>query len=180
MSFIYHRVPNNLQGDTLYPLNSLREIYPEVYEREIAKYHGREHVSEQRIPLFDNCLWNDVLFFTAVSPAQLYEERRKAGWPDVQPQKFFKIDPRNLDQTTLGVFLFQPQIDPKNLVDNNFANYRYEDSPAYSKIPDETKEYYKHEFEIGKPHIKLFWKYIPHILYHGSINVSDTEVIVVN
>jgi len=155
----------------------MKGIYPETYAKQVSKYQGREHVTRQRIPLFDDCLWNDVLFFTAVNPAQIYEERRKAGWPDLKPHRYFKIDPRELDQSKLGVFLFQPTADPKNYTPDNFATYRYEDLEKYAQIPQETKDYYKHELEAGEPYIKLFWRYIPHILYRGEIDISNTEII---
>jgi len=59
MNYLYHGVPKQLEGNILYPLNILKDKCPEVYEKEVSKYVGREHVKENRIPAF-NCLWNDV------------------------------------------------------------------------------------------------------------------------
>ena len=42
--YVYHRVPENLQGTTLYPLNELRAIHPSNYELEKEKYKGREDI----------------------------------------------------------------------------------------------------------------------------------------
>ncbi len=180
MGFIYHRVQDDMQGNILYPLNELKGNYPEVYEKHMSKYEGRMHVPKQRIPLFDDCLWNDVLFFVSAHPQTIFDARRKAGWPDVEPKKFYKIDPRKLDQSKLGIFLFQPWANPADYTIDNFAAYNYEDLEKYAVIPDKTKEYFKHEFAAGEPYIKLFWRYIPHILYHGSIDISDVEIITAN
>ncbi len=67
MIYLYHSVPKNLQGNILYPLNTLKEKHPEIYEQQVSKYVGREHMTQQRIPILD-CLWNDVLHFSAVNP----------------------------------------------------------------------------------------------------------------
>jgi len=166
-----------MQGDTLYPLNSLKDIYPGIYDSEVAKYKGREHVPKQHISLFGGCLWNDVLFFVAADPAAIYEERRKAGWVAMKPQKYFKIDPRKLDQSKLGIFLFQDWADPTNYVKDNFTEYRYEELSRYTAIPQATKDYFRHEFEAGAPYVKLLYRYVPHILYHGSINISQVEIV---
>jgi len=39
--YLYHRVDPELKGTTLYPLNQLKNIYPDVYERHVKKYAGR-------------------------------------------------------------------------------------------------------------------------------------------
>ena len=68
MNYLYHRVPDNFQGTTLYPLNDLKDILPDIYTRHISKYEGRAHIVERHIPIFDDCLWNDVVFLSAVEP----------------------------------------------------------------------------------------------------------------
>lgn len=179
MNYIYHRVPNNLRGNILYPLNALKGIYPDTYKLEANKYTGREHVPKQRIPLWDDTLWNDVLFFIAADPNAVYEARRNAGWPDMKPQKYFKINPHELDQSKLGVFLFQTTADPTNYKIDNFTDYRYEELNLYTQIPKATKDYFVHEFEAGEPFIKLFYRYVPHILYRGEIDITNTQIITV-
>jgi hypothetical protein len=46
-------------------------------------------------------------------------------------------------------------------------------------VPKATKDYFKQEFEAGAPYIKLFYRYIPHVLYHGEIDISNVEIITV-
>ena len=70
MIYLYHSVPKNLEGSILYPLNTLKGKHPDIYEQQVSKYVGREHIKEQRIPILD-CLWNDVLHFSAVNPKEV-------------------------------------------------------------------------------------------------------------
>ena len=70
MMYLYHSVPRNLHGNILYPLNALTEKHPEIFEQQVSKYVGREHITQQRIPVID-CLWNDVLHFSAVNPKEI-------------------------------------------------------------------------------------------------------------
>ncbi len=76
--FVYHRVPANLTGDRLYPLNTLQHLHPEIAEAHRAKYQGREWLLETRIPPLD-CLFNDALMFSPVHPARLLGEMREGG-----------------------------------------------------------------------------------------------------
>lgn len=48
---IYHLVPSNLAGSILYPLNRLKETFPEVAVTHVKKYEGREGLLNRRIPL---------------------------------------------------------------------------------------------------------------------------------
>lgn len=55
MSHIYHTVPKNLIGNTLYPLNKLKIYLPEVYSNQVKKYFGREVLMQIKIDILD-CL----------------------------------------------------------------------------------------------------------------------------
>lgn len=167
---------------TLYPLNSLKSKFPDIYEKELSKYIGREHITQQRIPLFDNCLWNDVIFLTALHPQKLFDERRRAGWGSIKPRQYLKINPRTLDPAKLGVFLFKVKgEDVSSLLEaNDFAAYSYDELKTYAVVSQATKDYFKCEFDKGEPRIKLFYRYIPHILYKGAIDISHSEIITVH
>lgn len=180
MQYLYHRVPNNLRDKTLFPLNQLKQKFPDIYNDEARKYQGREHITQQTIPVLNNCLWNDVIFLTAINPTELFETRRTSGWPEIPAQHFFKIDTRQLDQSKLGVFLFKPNRQSSILTPSDFERYDYNSLKSYTKIPPETRSYYRREFEDNQPRIRLFFNYIPHILYHGSIDITDTEIIQVS
>jgi hypothetical protein len=182
MQYLYHHLPSDLKGTTLYPLNELKSKFPDIYENELSKYAGRENITQQHIPLFDNCLWNDVIFMTALNPQELFNERRRAGWGSTAPQLYLKIDPRTLDPTKLGVFLFKLKEGSVNspLETNDFTAYNYDELKTHAIIPQATKDYFKYEFDKGERRIKLFYRYIPHILYKGTIDISNSEIITVH
>ena len=70
MAFIYHKVPADMSGNILYPLNVMEKINPEIYEKAVKKYEGREYLMREVIPWL-NCLWNDVLHFSIVHPTKI-------------------------------------------------------------------------------------------------------------
>ena len=70
MNYVYHMIPPLMRGNVLYPLNQLKEVYPELYKEQVEKYNGREWVRKgQILPL--NCMWGDVLHLSAVHPAEI-------------------------------------------------------------------------------------------------------------
>jgi len=181
MNYLYHHVPKNLSGNILYALNDLKDKFPTIYENQAAKYTDRKDVMQQRIPLLGDCLWNDVLFMTSINPQELFDARRDAGWSDVEPQQYYKIDPRTLDESKLAVYLFEvDSLDKKSSTkSNDFAEYNYDDLGKYAVLSKATKDYYRHAYEMNAQRINLFYRYIPHILYRGEIDISGVEVITV-
>ena len=57
MVYLYHRVPENLIGETLYPLNELKTLYPDVYAEHVKKYEGREEKMDRRRGCYRICVW---------------------------------------------------------------------------------------------------------------------------
>lgn len=179
--YLYHHLPTEMRGSVVYPLNNLKAHFPDIYQKEAAKYQGREAVKAQRIPLFKDCLWNDVLFLISVHPQELYSARREAGWADLAPQTYLKIDPHSLDQTKLGVYLFPVHTsnDGSPITETDFRNYNVTELANYATIPKATKDYFKDEYDKGALRIELFYRYIPHVLYKGPIDISQAERITV-
>lgn len=165
-----------MNGSTLYPLNLLKTKLPTVYSEQIAKYEGREHILRQTIPTLGDCAWNDVLFMMSADPRELYRQRRSAGFADISPQYYYQIDPSTLDQDKLAVYLFTPGA----VFANDFAHYRYDDLPDYAQVSRATIDYYCDLRKQGAERIPLFFRYVPHILYKCSIDVSNCEVVLAN
>ena len=103
MTYLYHAVPRLMKGTVLYPLNEQREFDEELYQAHAKKYEGRERLMETRIPLLDNCLWNDVLFLTAVHPAQFRVAFESTGFVRPRPFRAFRFDIADLDHTRMAV-----------------------------------------------------------------------------
>ncbi len=52
-TFLYHRVPEGMRGNVLYPLNALKGVHTDLYVHEAKKYEGREHIMEQFLPTLE-------------------------------------------------------------------------------------------------------------------------------
>ncbi|MFO0743585.1 MAG: hypothetical protein U0469_00860 [Candidatus Paceibacterota bacterium] len=171
--YLYHRVPDDMKGNIIYPLNELKNIHPDLYLSKAIKYKGREDVMDNLIKSLE-AKWNDVIFMSAVDPKELKEELIKAG---MKPKefKFFQIDPTKLDLQKTKVFLFKEN--NRKIFDDEFTDFKLEDLEKYSIIPEKSKNYFKESF--AKNGNALMFAFIPHILHKGSIDISDFPVITV-
>jgi len=97
MNYLYHMIPSNLEDETLYPLNQLKTVKPNIYEKAVQKYKGREILLKREIALL-NCLWNDVLHFSPVPPSNIFaalDETLGRKWLK-KPRRFFKVNPTKM------------------------------------------------------------------------------------
>jgi hypothetical protein len=172
--YLYHEVPKDLAGDTLYPLNVLKDKYPEIYNKKVAKYDDRPEVLNWKVPTL-NCLWNDVLHLTAVHPELVKKALLEAGYKGTYEVSCYQIDPRLLDPKKTTVYLYINErliegTDPKD-----FTEFNPSDMGKYSDITEYTKKHYKRLFDKGeKPRI---YPWVPHIFYKGSIDVKNLPII---
>jgi hypothetical protein len=172
--FLYHRVPKNMVGDILYPLNTLKTLLPEVYNEEVKKYKGRERIMEQVIPYF-NCLWNDVLHFSPVPPREIKSALIEAGYTDEIILHAYKISPDFLEKDKTIVYLYRPKNRTYTLSKNDFIPFNPDAILEYAMLPLATKKYYKEC--IAKGGDPLLNHGVPHILYKGTISVADLSII---
>lgn len=164
MPYLYHRVPRNMQGTELYPLNSLREVDRSLYDEHVKKYLGREHLLLETIPVLGNCLWGDVIFLTAVHPTEFVKAYESTGHSLPREDRAYQFDSALLDQERLAVLKMQGPSDQYE----SFDPSRYDE---YTCIPEETLRYWK---EMEEP--RLF-AYIPHILYRGTLNTLTVSIV---
>lgn len=172
MEYLYHRVPKNMSGNILYPLNTLKEIRPEIYAEQVKKYEGRERLLTAEVPPL-NCLWNDVLHFTAVAPNELKANLAKAGI-DMPQQSWFKIPVTMIDGPNSIAFVYRRDLG----VMPNFKEYEPFDvakMDIYRKVPEETIEYYREENKEGRR--PLLFHLVPHVLYKGNIDTTGLEIV---
>jgi hypothetical protein len=106
MQYIYHMMPENMQGTVLYPLNVLKSVHPDLYTTYIEQYN--DHPSRQTLPSRVipklNCLWNDVVQCSPIHPHHLYRaliERNLQVKPD---KKFFQIPVNILPDVLMAVY----------------------------------------------------------------------------
>ncbi|HYF28924.1 MAG TPA: hypothetical protein VEA36_00985, partial [Candidatus Paceibacterota bacterium] len=144
MLTLYHAIPRNMSGTVLYPLNALKDVDSSLYEAHAAKYEGREHLMEERIPLLD-CRWNDVLFLTAVSPVRFRAAYESTGYVRERPFRAYAIDVATLDQSRLAALTEMELNKPVRYEPFDPARYR-----DYATIPEATLDYWRAQRACGE------------------------------
>jgi hypothetical protein len=176
MNYLYHSVPKDLEDNILYPLNVLRKKYPNLYEKRLSKYTGREHITQQRIPTLD-CLWNDVLHFSAVHPREIKEALLQAGRNPYFTMKYYEVDPKLLEPEHTTIYLYPHDDTGNKMREENFTTYDPAEIAQFSSIAQATKDYYKEM--IGKGERPLLYHRIPHILYKGTLDITGLSILTI-
>lgn len=166
MPFIYHGVPADVRGTTLYPLNHLRDIYPDLFEREIAKYDDhpqRRLLPETRLPVL-NRLWNDVIHTAPIHPHLLYRawiERGAFVNPDC---RFFQIPVDRVAMHTAGW-----------MVERNVTLIDWNVYTELTTVPAETLAWYERLVAQGKHGADFVG--VPHVLVTDQIDIAGLAPI---
>ena len=106
MAYIYHSIPEDLQGNQLIPLSDMRSLRPDLYAKYLEKYKGREEILERKIPLL-NCSWNEVVHLLPLHPHTLFELQKELGLiQEVPDYSYFQID-SSLLKTDQAVVYFK-------------------------------------------------------------------------
>jgi hypothetical protein len=174
--FVYHIVPPNFTGDELYPLNALRDALPSIYDYHASKYRGRDELLERRIPYL-NCRWNDTLHFSPVPPERLRDALKDAGFP-WQQREWFEMDPEMLGFSGQNAVIYTHPVRPQGGVsDDDFLPFTVDLARRLDAIPKATSDY----FTYAKAHDErpFLFNFVPHILYHGPLNVNQDGVRVI-
>jgi hypothetical protein len=131
---------------------------------------------QARIPLL-GCLWNDVLHFSPVHPSKVQEALTQAGF-ERKMRRYYEVDPvaKGFNATNAVVFLHQ-QINLENfaLQEADFRAFDPAELSSLGEIPTATRAYYRKMFQQGKR--PLVYLYVPHILYQGTLDISDVNII---
>ena len=80
MRYVYHLCAPDFRGNVLYPLDALQSVFPDLHQRERAKYVGRESVLSFVVPGL-NVTWGATVNLSALNPSLLVAERRRLGVP---------------------------------------------------------------------------------------------------
>lgn len=183
--YVYHRVPPNLRGSVLYPLNHLEDIFPDLYVELRKNYATREDIASLRIPPLGNCLWNDVLHFSPVHPSRLKaalaeaDHELPAAW-----RRFFQVDARLLDkdETTIYQLLQAFYSGEFNIgaaseqIGRECLPFEPDLLQKFSEIPSATRAYYS-STAPGSP--VMLYLHVPHVLYRGRLDLSQDGISVI-
>lgn len=167
-------VPKQMYGTVLYPLNSVKEEHPDIYEQQVSKYVGREHITQQKIPILD-CLWNDVLHFSAVNPKVIKQALIEAGRNPDFTMSYYQVDPKLIEPKNAIVYLYVHADKRHKMNEENFVPYNPDEVKKFSSMPQATTDYYNEM--IGNGERPLLYHKIPHILYKGTLDITDLPVI---
>ncbi|HEY1074819.1 MAG TPA: hypothetical protein VGE59_03940 [Patescibacteria group bacterium] len=177
MHYLYHMVPKDLVGDILYPLNKLKLLDPELYDKKTKKYQGREYQLELKVPPL-NCLWNDVLHLSPIHPQEVVDTLKACGDTGPYTHRCYQIDPYFLDKELTTVFLYSKPKERRPRFEvpaDDFIDYDPNKIEQYAHYSQLTKDYFCRMYADGK--YPLLYHFVPHILYKGTINVSNLPII---
>ena len=173
--FVYHRVPVNLTGSVLYPLNQLKQVYPDVAVVQLKKYQGREARLRQQIPRL-NCLWNDVLHFSPVHPTKIRAAMEEAGHTTGSHKwRYFEVNAAFFSPDNTIIWEYRERPHPHFQIDENEClPYETRLLDNYTEVGEWTRRYYaehKHSARV------LGYMGIAHVLYKGHLNVDEVRII---
>ncbi len=173
--FVYHHVPVNLTGSVLYPLNQLKQVYPDVAVVQLKKYQGRESLLSQRILLL-NCLWNDVLHFSTVHPAKIKAAMEESGHTiGSRKWRYFEVDAAFFSPSNTVIWEYRERHRTRLLIDESEC-FPFEARllGKYTEVGKWTRRYYA---EVKPGARVLPYVGIAHVLYKGHLNVEGVTII---
>lgn len=169
MPLIYHLKPRNMQGNTLMPLNQMKDSHPELYAKQVRKYQGRDALLKRKIPIL-NCLWNDVLFFAPVPP-----EAIKVAFENIigrwQPARWLCVETDDIPMTAENAVIKLPDMTREQgdftVHEKDYIPFDPDMLATIRTIPQHTLDYYESAHKAGQS--VLAWHGIPQILYKDCI-----------
>lgn len=171
MNFLYHNVPDPMIGSRLIPLNKMPENMADIKNKNLEKYKDRKEILNRKIPLL-NCLWNDVSQFVPINPQKIFQLQKELGLiKNIPKYRFYKIPLDSFDPTK-SVAFFKAGPREENASVKWLKDVDFE---SLQKIPKPTIKYY--ESLVGSGELPFNYQFIPHILYMDSLDISKTEII---
>lgn len=163
-------------GDVLYPLNRLKKIHPEIYERNLKRYAGRDHLRKAKIPQL-NCLWNDVLHCSPIDLKILYRALLHAGI-DPAPLEYFSIPLARIEAGAAVIYKFSAESPGIGEApsESDFQSFDHAQFRAPERVPSAASDYYARSAKQKSGFPYLFHG-IPHILVKQSMPVAGLEVL---
>ncbi|WP_127718053.1 hypothetical protein [Halobacteriovorax sp. HLS] len=175
-NYIYHIVPRPFEGPKLIPLNRM-DKQSELYKKNFSKYVGRECLTKQVIPLL-NCLWNDVVQFSAIDPCLVAKEIKSLGGLNRSLElEVFKIPISHVVGVNKVVSYTKTVSSNRSfeLLASDFSFTTVENYQEQKTIPLTTINYWKDAIKEERP--VLWFPYITHIFVLGEVETSQLERI---
>ena len=150
--------PGGLQGNTLYTLFSLKEKFPSLFENEIKKYD--DHPKRKELPFKKigilHCQRGEVLHFSPIHPALIFEALKSVFPEGNRSVKFFKIPIAKAANLPIAFFdMNRTEYEfGKDDPDHVFELVNMEDYRELKTVPSEAYEFFrdwKQRGERGAP-----------------------------
>jgi len=174
--YVYHIKQPDMVGQVLYPLNRLRDVYPDAFTRHVKKYEGREWLLSISIPPL-NCLWNDVLHFSLMHPNVPYKALSLAGFTHHQkPRDWYRVPLEDVIGKPAVIYLNTRVLsDTRQLLPSDFEPVTASRAEELSGMPESNLEYYRSAFKAGEQ--PLVYKRAPHFFLKAELDVSSYGVL---
>lgn len=173
-----------MRGTTLFPLNGLKDRFPDVYARERKKYDGRESVLDWVVPGL-GVPWADTVNLSGLDPRLLVAARLQLGVPfsRLLERPLARIPIERLTGSPAVVYTSathwinsSPGEDvPLTPPDSEFSRF---DPNAYSElreVPQLHLDYLLHQKTHGK--LALGFVFVRHVLVAGPVDLSGIDLI---
>ena len=192
--YVYHRVPPKLRGTILYPMNRLAEVQPDLYEELQQNYATRRDIAALRIPPLDNCLWNDVLFFSPIHPARFQAALADAGHVLPSPwRRHYEIDARLLNPASTVLYRSSEtywaghfDVEKASLqIGRDCVPFDPGLLDGLGEVPQATRDYYAdvaaeaaaQAAQTGS--FPAIFLHTPHVLYKGQLDTTLKGITIV-
>lgn len=181
MSFIYHMVPKNMDGEILFPLSDLKNHSVKTYEREVKKYddHPKRKELPKRILKKLNCPQEEVLHFSPIHPHLMFMGL-KSIFPDWNYSSLFYEIPIErigslpaiyFDMNKTGSYVFGED-EPEEM----FEIITPQTYQILTSLPVEALEFYNQWKERGERGAPAMGR-IPHVMVRGRVSIFDCQII---
>ena len=179
MPFVYHLCADDFRGTSLLPLNALRVAHPDVYDRERAKWAGRESVLHWQVPHL-GVAWGDTVNLAALDPVHLIQARKRLGVP------YSRLLERRVVRIPVQRIAHQPAVvyDSRSHWLNSRPGEKARPAPpedeftpfdadTYQELPETPQlhlGYLSEQLAAGQP--ALGFVFVRHVLVAGPVDIS--------
>ena len=167
--YLYHHVPNNQNGSVIYPLNQLKDRFPDLYTEHYAKY---DNIKEKDVEIPGFGSWNDCVNLMPVNPGLVKAELEKYDHDTNWPWRFYRIDAEKLDTKKLIIMIMNDQSSTSR---REFILFSKEAFKKYCHIGDVTRAVFQ-KAKDNNEQPNTFAR-VPHVLYKDSINTQGLEIV---
>ena len=173
-----------MRGTTLYPLYGLREVYPDIYERERPKFDGRESVLDYVVPHL-GVRWGETVNLSALDPRQLVAARRRLDVPfsRLLERRLVRIPLSRIeglaavryDSATHWINSSRGEDVPDEPPAVEFSPFDAAGHEEVGEVPALHLEYLERQKTRGE--LALGFVFVPHVLVAGPIDISGLELL---